>query len=270
MTRRTQVALVAASLLALSTLTACDSNDDPASTPSKTVAAAPAKAPPVHACYNLDVAAGLELSNGAPRVSCRKRHTSVTVAVGRIKRTSKGKPLPINSAKAQGQIARTCKAKVDTHVGGSTETRRLSRIQAVWFSPTSAQIETGARWFRCDLVIAGDHTHFAALPKKTRGLLSATKSLNKYGTCGTAAPGADTFRRVACSAKHTWRARASITLAAGSKYLAKGAAKKADSRCRDIEARRAVTATHLRWSFEWPTKAQWIGGQRHGLCWTPD
>lgn len=267
---RTRLVVVATSALALLILSACTNTDDPTSSPSPTVAPERVKAPPVHACYNLDVAAGLELSNSAPRVSCRKRHTSVTVAVGRIKRTANGKPLPLDSARVQGQIAATCKTNVDTHVGGSTETRRLSRVQAVWFSPSTEQLEAGARWYRCDLVIAGDQTHFAALPRKTSGLLASSTSLNRYGVCGTAAPGASGFRRVACSKAHTWRARASITLSPGSKYLGAGAAKLADSRCRDIEARRAVTATRLRWSFEWPTRTQWVSGQRYGLCWTPD
>lgn len=265
-TTRTRLGLVALSLLALLATSGCNGSKDPSSALGPSATPVPITAPPARACYHLTVSDGLELSNGSAPVSCRRPHTSITVAVGRISR----KALPIDSARAQGRIARTCKAKVDAYVGGTAETRRLSRVQAVWFSPTQEQAAAGARWFRCDLVIAGDQTSFAALPRKTRGLLSSTKSLNTYGTCGTAAPGAATFRRVACGTRHSWRARASINLATGSRYLGQGAAKQADSRCRDIEARRAVTATHLRWSFEWPTRAQWLSGQRYGLCWTPD
>lgn len=266
-TLRSRLALLVAGILLAGTLAACDDDDGAAPSPGPTVTKV--EAPPVRACYNLAVADGLELSSSAPKVSCNRRHTSVTVAVGRIKRTA-GKPAAIESAGVQRQIARTCKAKVDAHVGGSTETRRLSRVQAVWFSPPPAQVAAGARWFRCDLVLAGNRTSFAQLPKRTRGLLDGPTVPQRYRTCGTAAPGAEGFRRVACSSKHSWRARASINLPAGSAYLGARAAKVADSRCRDIEARRAVTATRLRWSFEWPTKAQWNSGQRYGLCWTPD
>lgn len=248
---------------------ACDQSSPPSGAERPEPTPVPAPAPPVGACYNLTVADGLELSTGAAAVPCGHRHTSVTVAVSRLKQPADGSPLPLESVSAQRRIAKSCKAKVDAHVGGSRESRRLSRVQAVWFSPSASEAETGARWYRCDLVIAGDPTNFAALPRKTRGLLNGDGA-RRYGTCGTAAPGATEFRRVSCSRPHTWRARASINLPAGSKYLSKKAGAGADAACRDIEAQRAVTATRLRWSFEWPTKAQWAAGQRYGLCWTPD
>lgn len=265
------LALATAALVAVTALSGCDDGgDDAASAPEPTAAAVSTRAPEVRACYDLDVAAGLELSSSVPAVRCGRRHTAVTVAVGEVRTRVKGTLIPLESARAQRQIASTCKAKVDRHVGGSTETRRLSRVQAVWFSPSSAQIAAGARWFRCDLVVAGTQANFTPLPKRTRGLLDGATALNRYGTCGTTAPGAKGFRRVACSLEHSWRARASIDLPKGTKYLAKAAGKAADSTCRDVEARRATGSTKLRWSFEWPTKAQWTAGQRYGLCWTPD
>lgn len=260
-------ALLVALALALVGLVACD---DSSSEPTTTPSTGPAAAPPVRGCYLLAVADGLQLSNSAPRVPCTARHTSVTVAVGRIGKDARGTLVPLESAAAQRRIARTCTAKVDVYVGGTIETRRLSRVQAVWFSPTAEQLGTGARWFRCDLVVAKNQTAFANLPSRTRGLLDRPGARTRYGTCGTAAPGAAGFRRVTCAAAHTWKARATISLPSGASYLGRNAARHADERCRDVEARRAVRSTRLRWSFEWPTKAQWAAGQRYGLCWTPD
>ncbi len=259
-------------LLALGlTLTACSDDGGTTSADSATPSAVvPAAAPPARACYDLDVAAALELSNSAKSVPCTGKHTAVTVAVGTVNPVSDGHLLAVDSTRLQRQIANRCRAKVYAHVGGSEETRRLSRVQAVWFSPTLKQSDTGARWFRCDLVIADGKTAFAPLPARTKGLLSGAGALNRYGTCGTSAPGTAGFTRVACSAKHTWRARASINLPAGAAYLGKAAGKAADSTCRDVDARRETNLTKLRWSFEWPTKAQWNNGQRYGLCWTPD
>ncbi|MCX6397815.1 MAG: septum formation family protein [Propionibacteriales bacterium] len=263
------VALVV--LIVVTALAGCEDDSSPgAPVGPPSTAAVPVDAPPVRACYRIDVAAGLELSSAAPRVSCTKRHTSVTVRVGRIKRTTEGRVVPMESARAQRQVARSCKAAVDAHVGGTTERRRLSRVQAVWFSPSHPQVVAGARWFRCDLVIAGTATRFTPLPTMTRRLLESASALARYGTCGTAAPGAPGFRRVICAAKHTWRARSTIELGAGAAYLGRTAGKRADAACRDVEARRATDANRLRWSFEWPTRAQWNAGQRYGLCWTPD
>lgn len=230
----------------------------------------PAPPPRVGACYLLNVAAALQLSSSSPAVPCRGRHTAVTVAVGHVNLGPVGHRVPIDAPSVQRQIAASCRAAVARYAGGNQEARRLSRIQAVWFSPSAAQSRLGAHWYRCDLVAAGNRTGFSPLPARSRHLLAAPGALTRFGTCGTAAPGTRSFARVGCTQRHRWRARASIDLPAGTRYLSPGATKKAGSRCRDIEARRAVSLTRLRWSFEWPTRAEWASGQRYGLCWTPD
>jgi len=75
---------------------------------------------------------------------------------------------------------------------------------------------------------------------------------------------------VICSRPHSWRARRTLALPAGSKYLSKAATAAADSACRDIEAGLASDILSLKWSFEWPTRDEWRAGQRYGYCWTPD
>lgn len=227
-------------------------------------------APRVGACYRLDVRAALRPTSTRPPVACTTRHTAVTVAVGAVQPVVDGHLLAFDATRVQRQIADRCRRAVDAHVGGSTRKQRLSRVQAVWFTPTPAQAERGALWYRCDLVISADKRAFAALPRRTAGLLGRTGAMDRWGTCGTAAPSSATFRRVLCSATHSWRARAVITLPAGTTYLAKGAGKVADGRCRDIAATLAASSTTLRWAFEWPTRAQWGSGQRYGFCWLPD
>jgi hypothetical protein len=175
----------------------------------------------------------------------------------------------MGSTRVQGIVGRTCRRKVDSYVGGSTEVRRLSRVQAVWFSPTTSGSARGARWFRCDLVIAADAHQFAALPRHPRGLLARSDALARFGTCGNAAPSAPGFRRLTCSAAHRWRAVATIDLPVRARYLAQRPGAMANSACRDIEARLAKNAFRLRWSFEWPTPAEWKAGQRYGFCWIP-
>lgn len=269
MSRARTTAAVLGALVALVTMTGCSSNS-PAVEPTSHAPVAAPKPPRNGACYDLTVTEALQPANADTAVPCAGRHTARTVLVGTVRGTASGKPLALDSVRAQSQIAVRCRSRVDTYVGGSRETQRLSRVQAVWFSPSAAAIGQGARWFRCDLVIASSSKSYAALPRHARGLLASTSALDRFGTCGTAAPGTTAFQRVLCSARHTWRARSTIALPAHSKYLAKAVGKTADSQCRDVEARRAITLLKLRWSFEWPTRAQWQGGQRYGLCWTPD
>ena len=232
-------------------------------------AAAP-RAPRTGACYRLDVRSALEASSTRAPVSCSSRHTAVTVAVGTVQPVLDGHLLALDSARVQRQVADHCRRSVDAHVGGSTNQQRLSRVQAVWFTPTPAQADRGALWFRCDLVISAGAQSFAALPRTTSGLLEAAGALDRWGTCGTASPSAAHFRRVLCSARHAWRARTATTLPAGTTYLSKKAGKVADARCRDVAARLSPRSRKLRWAFEWPTRTQWHAGQRYGFCWTPD
>jgi len=252
---------------------ACSSDDEPEAEPTTstpTVAAVPPPAPPRRACYDLDFDEALQASSAAGPVPCSARHTAATIRVGTIQPVRDGHLLAVDSDTVQQQIARRCRTRLAAHVGGDEETRRLSRLTAVWFSPTLAQSDRGARWYRCDLVALAGRERLAPLPRSTKDLLAADDALERFGTCGTASPAAKRFQRVICSQRHSWRARATIDLPTGAKYLGKAAGAAADSACRDIEARLASDILELRWSFEWPTREQWSAGQRYGYCWTPD
>lgn len=264
---------VAVALLVLAAA-GCSSGDGPASAPATattgTGTTAPPKAPRVGACYRLDVGAALRATSNRPSVPCARRHTSVTVSVGTIRPVVDGHLLALDSTRVQRQIADRCRRAVDAHVGGSVSRQRLSRVQAVWFNPTPEQVDAGALWYRCDLVISAGNRAFAALPRRTTGLLNGASAMSRWGTCGTAAPSATSFQRVLCSARHSWRARATTTLPAGTAYLSKAATKVANGRCRDVAAGLSPHSSKLRWAFEWPTRDQWRAGQRYGFCWTPD
>lgn len=263
------IALAAALALSGCSGSGTSSPPTPSTSPVTTTAAAPPASPRAGACYDLDVAAALRPTTTAPAVSCAHRHTALTVSVGTINPLLDGHLLAIDSARIQGQIAQTCRRTVAAYIGGSVETQRLSRLQAIWFSPSLADADRGALWFRCDLVISASASQFAPLPTRTRGLLARRGALNHYGTCGTAAPAAPGFVLVTCSARHRWRAQATIGLPAHARYLDANVSRTATAQCRAVEVRLAPGALHLQWSFEWPTKAQWTQGQRYGLCWTP-
>ncbi|MGO4256274.1 septum formation family protein [Marmoricola sp. RAF53] len=280
----TRYAAAAAALAALTAVSGCagdgpgNSPGDAATTPAgspagsatQETATTPPPAPSATACYDLAFSAVLEPTSDTAPVPCTGPHTTRTVHVGRLDLVVDGHLLAVDSARVQEQVATTCRARVADHLGGSEATRRLSRFEALWFSPTLAESDAGATWFRCDLGLVTRPDTLGTLPARTRGVLDDPKSLDRYGTCGTRSPAATGFRRVTCGQPHTWRARAALDLPAGAKYLGKAATADADSRCRDIDAKIAADNLRLKWSFEWPTKAQWDAGQRYGLCWTPD
>jgi hypothetical protein len=264
--------------VALAALAACssgggsgaDGTGADASTGPPPSAAAPPAPPPRHACYDLGFDEAVKPTSSAAPVPCSAAHTAVTIQVGTIRPVVDGHLLAVDSDTVQQQVARRCRARLASHLGGDAETLRLSRLTAVWFSPTLAESDRGALWFRCDLVALAGHDRLARLPRQTRGLLGSDGVLDRVGTCGTASPSSSRFTRVIGSARHSWRARATIALPRHSRYLGKAAGAAADSTCHDIDARLAADILRLKWSFEWPTRDQWNAGQRYGYCWTPD
>ncbi len=262
-----------AALLALATGGCSGSDDAPVTEPSPSpspVVVTPAPAPVRGACYDLTFGDAVAPSSTVGPVPCGQPHTATTFHVGRIKPVVDGHLLALDSTHVQAQVHEGCQSRLATYLGGSEEDRRLSRFAAVGFAPTLEQGDEGARWFRCDVVLLKAPEQLGRLPRKARGVLDGEGALDRYGTCGSAAPAAARFARVVCSRTHTWRARATIDLPADAAYLDPAARKDADSACRDIDARIAANSLKLRWSFEWPTREQWDAGQRYGYCWTPD
>ena len=281
MSRRTRsrtTGLAVAVVTALATLVAGCSSDSPraagttspVTVPPSASATPPPPVPAAHGCYDLDFAAAVAPTTHAGPVPCSAPHTTATIGVGTVRPVVDGHLLAVDSDTVQQQVAGRCRSQLAAYVGGDEQARRLSRLTVVWFTPTLAESDRGALWFRCDLVALAGPDRLAPLPARTRGILSSADALSRYGTCGTASPSAPRFQRVICSAPHSWRARATVDLPAHGPYLGKAAGAAADATCHDIEARVASDVLNLRWSFEWPTRDQWNAGQRYGYCWTPD
>lgn len=239
--------------------------------PSEPARATAPPAPETGACYNLDLDAATRPTSEEEPVSCRDRHTAQTFHVGRLQTVVDGHLLAVDSALAQRQVQRSCSREFVDHVGGSREDRALSRLRPVWFSPTLAESDEGASWFRCDVVALGRGSTLAPLPspKRLRGALDRRGTRDEFGLCGTAAPGSADFERVICSRPHTWKALATISIA-GERYPGVAAVRRAgDETCRDRVRRASGDAERFRYGWEWPTREQWESGQRFGYCWMP-
>ena len=269
---------LAAALLVTGCTGASDngSADGPASgastSPAAPSAAAVPPAPAPAACYRLTRPQLTEPSNDSRPVPCRSRHNAVTVFVGRLDRGADGRPVAVDSVRAQRQVATTCPRRLDAYVGGSAGSRDLSRFNVVWYSPTLEQAARGADWFRCDLIAFSDAEALFPLPgpARLRKVLDRARALDTWGLCGTAAPGAPGFERVICARRHSWRAVDTIPLAGGRRYPGVAAVRKAgDRRCRDLARDRSGGALRLTYGWEWPTRDQWDRDQRFGYCWVP-
>jgi hypothetical protein len=248
----------------------------PAPTPAPTARSssppAPPAAPRAGACYRLSTAELTRPTSASDPVPCSRRHTARTIHVGTLVADVEGHAVAVDSDVVQRQLATTCPRRLASYVGGSAKDRALSRFRVVWYSPTLAQSDAGADWFRCDLIVFSKDDSLLPLPRSRslRHVLDRRGALGSFGLCGTAAPGAAGFSRVVCGRRHSWRAVDTITIAGGRRYPGRATVRAAgDSACRARARARSGNALKFRYGWEWPTRAQWRGGQHYGYCWLP-
>ncbi len=284
--RRWRPAVAAALVVGLVAVSGCspstpsDEPVAPTETPSTTSStgaveppdAAKAMRPRDDACYRLSLAQAIAPTTDAAAVPCRRRWTSHTIRVGTMESLAGGYALPVDSDLLQRRLAETCPRQLARYLGGTPAQVRLTVFSTVWFTPTMAEAEAGADWYRCDLVALARPGVLARLTGRWAGALADPERLAPYSLCGTTRPGARGFAQVACRRAHTWRAVGTVNLF-GREYPGRRAARLAgEERCREAARQSAADALDFDWGYEWPTAAQWRGvdgqpGRRYGVCW---
>lgn len=244
-----------------------------ARSPQPSATTQPPTPPPGGGCYRLGFAELAEPTSVDDPVPCAWRHTTQTIHVGELDTVVEGHSVSVNSEHVRAQLDRVCPRRMAGFLGGTREERRLSRFEAVWFSPSLELADHGADWFRCDVVALAGREHLLRLPppRRLQGALDREGALASYGLCGTAAPGSPDFTRVICDRPHRWRAISTIPLAGGQEYPGQAEVRRAgDADCRDEARARAEDPLQFRYGWEWPGRDQWEAGQHYGYCWVPD
>lgn len=216
-------------------------------------------------CHRLSPTTAVAPTTQLPPTTCKRPHTAETVFVGRLDLERNGRTLAVDSPAAQRNPAETCPRRVAAHLGITPAEMRLTMARAVWFTPTVADAEAGAGWFRCDLVVVAAPDVLMRLPRRTAG----SGDLPAIAMCATAEPGTRAFSRVACARKHAWEAIATVDLPGPGFPAAGVVADRMEPACREAARERSDDPLEFRWAEERPTKKQWQAGQRYGICWAP-
>lgn len=270
-------ALAALAVLVGGVLAAC--GGEPSSAPSSASpsappsAAAPPPAPKQGGCYNLSYNQAVAPTAAGTPVSCKARHTTETYSVGTLRNVVDGHLVAVDSETVAHQVATDCPRAVTRYLGGDAEDLRLSMLRPVWFTPTIADSEKGAAWYRCDLIGIAGPKKLISLTGSLKGALDSDSRSEAYRMCGTAKPGASGFARVPCSADHAWRALTTIDLGHGKYPGEKSVNESGADDCRSAATKAADLGDKggtVQWSWEYPSAQQWAGGQTYGICWTPD
>ena len=230
----------------------------------------PPPAPEEGACYDLTFRQALAPTAGRKPSPCSAAHTSETYAVGTLDTVVDGHLLAVDSQRVQKQVAEACPAALPRFLGGDQAALRLSMFRPVWFTPSLAQSDLGADWYRCDVVIVAGDEELAEPDASLEGALDKEALRDRYAMCGTAAPDDEDFERVICGVEHTWRAIRVIPYPAA-KYPGEAAVRdQLESPCEDAGLDVAEDPLDYQWGYEYPTEEQWDMGQTWGLCWAPD
>lgn len=244
-------------------------------TPTQAPDPSPPEAPSAAGCYRLSLDQLTSPTNDSRPVACTAAHTAQTIAVGTIDLQQDGHLLAVDSESARQQVATACPKAFAEYVGGTAQQRDLTRLRVVWFSPTLAEADKGAAWYRCDVVAFGVGDELASLKQPiSRGALDGGKGLAAYGLCGTDAPGSVGFTRVMCDVAHTWKAISVVDLDSSkddsAAYPGAGAVSTSgDATCRETARAASSYAAKFQYGWEWPTSEQWSRGQHFGYCWVP-
>lgn len=207
-------------------------------------------------------------SNETPAVPCTKPHTAVTFAVGMFTAQQ-----ITSRALRSGEIGRLalsrCTTAWKTFVGGDKETQHISVAGLAYYLPDQKQLNKGARWYRCDLVLGGQGgMALENLPATVRGLLDAPLPLS-LTSCRTETD-FEHGHLVPCSQAHAMRAIGITPLPGGAAYPSTAALKQASAK--------GCTAVVKTWlhghisggaAYQWPDRLGWVTLHDHtATCWT--
>lgn len=229
----------------------------------------PPPAPAIDECRNLTYADISQYSNATATVPCSKAHTAYTFAVDSLPSAVSVAGASIGNKSIQHAASTGCNAAFQSFIGGTDETRELSRLTVTYFLPAQAGFDRGANWVRCDVVALLTPKSLAPLPAQLKDFLNGEHALDDYGLCSEGAPGADLSILVMCKERHQYRALTAIRLGAdGDAYPgATKAGTDGQQQCADFITARLGAAGGYTYAWTFPTATDWSSGQRYGYCW---
>jgi len=188
MVRRSAQTLIAIGMVLAASLALGTANQAHAASTSTTK-------PKVGQCRVISYKRAAAVSDDRKPTSCSKRHNAVTFAVPTT--TTPLARLTQDQLTAIG--AHTCTEPFLKMLGRTSVRRAESAYTFVFFQPTTAQMQAGANWFRCDLVLDAGKK-MLPLPTRLRHPVLPKRADDRTERCLTG-----THLVTPCSTKHAYR-----------------------------------------------------------------
>ncbi len=181
------------------------------------------------------------------KVACRKKHTSLVLRTSVL---GAAVTAQTPDSRRRSVARKVCEPAFRRQVGGSPALRATSLLRWVFFTPSAAQLERGARWVRCD-AIARSGRELVTLPATTP--LLAKGLPEELRVCQN-----DKGLDVSCARPHQFRVEA-VFLPEGKAYPGKAFTGVARDRCRAL-----MNGALGYWQP--PSREGWAAGDHYVRC----
>jgi len=205
-------------------------------------------------------------SNDTETVSCHQPHTAQTFAV--LTLPHQFDHASYDDPEVAAFAYRACGGRFGDFTGADESLAMRTILSWVWFRPGTAAWDSGARWYRCDVIGGGDQARsYVDLPTTTKGLLLG-RPQDRWMVCAQGATVSGSVK-VPCSDKHDWRAVTTIVLGdAGTSYPGDTSVQR---RTRDF-CSKSVGAwldypVDYDFGYSWFHRPEWEAGNRRSVCW---
>ncbi len=267
--RRTPAAAAAAAataaLLGAMALTGCQSDATAQGSNLDTAQIDALEPPETGECRMLTIADIGRPSNASATVPCVDPHTAETFAAGTL-------PAEFDDAAYDdpglGPFAyASCGREFMDFLGADESMAMRSILSWTMFRPSEEAWDSGARWYRCDVVGGGPGTTtLVTLPDEAKGALR--KPADKWLACvkGKSVAKAP---RVPCSERHTYRAVTTIRLGKAEDPFPgdKVVANRTRNFCGDSVAAWLGYPARYSYAYTWFPQSDWEAGNRRSVCW---
>ena len=229
-------------------------------------ATAPEPQPETGACRMLSPGDVAEPTDLTATVNCTEPHSAETYAVGQLppEYDDAGRDDPAVGAWAY----QTCATQFQDFVGADDSLVMRTVVSWVWFRPSEAAWDGGARWYRCDVVGGGEQSkEYVDLPTTARALLEG-KPQDRWLVCADGATVSGAVK-VACTEPHSWRAVTTIQV--GKADAAYPGDRKVESTTKAF-CSKSVGAwlgypVDFDYGYTWFAEEEWDAGNRRSVCW---
>lgn len=229
----------------------------------------PAPRPKIGECRQLTFGAMGRYTNDGATTSCESSHTSLTFAVKDLPKDVAFDGVDIGNDAVQEKASLLCRADFARYVGGSAETRALSRLSVTYFLPTQQDFDAGSRWVRCDVIALQSPQVLAPLPNPVKDFNTTGTALDDYGVCSRGEPGSSGTLLVMCDQDHTYRALTALRLGSDSAGYPGEEVVGTDGqkRCDNFISDALGLGGGYTYAWTYPSMDDWRNGQRFGFCW---